>query len=249
MSKRANKNKHCDKSKQHYALDTKLSLNLKQINPLTTNQDLVFRGFNKKHLFLHGLAGTGKSFIAIYLALKEILSTQSPFKKLVIVRSLVQTRDMGHLPGNTADKMKVYESPYIPICAEIFGRGDAYAVLKQKGIIEFMSTSFVRGITLNDSIVLVDEYQNMVAHELHSIITRIGNYCKIIFAGDLKQTDLNKRKELSGLSDFMKIIQNMNCFEFVEFKEEDIVRSKTVKDYIITKNKLEEAGIITFNLI
>lgn len=248
MSKRANKRNQIEKQK-HYALDNKLSLEIKQINPLTENQERVFRSFNKKHQFLHGLAGTGKSFIAIYLALKEIFSSSSPYKKLVIVRSLVQTRDMGHLPGNTNDKMKAYESPYMPICAELFGRGDAYSVLKQKGIIDFMSTSFVRGITLNNAVVLVDECQNLSMHELNSIITRVGTNCKIVFAGDLKQSDLDKRKELSGLADFIKIIQSMNCFEFTEFVEEDIVRSALVKAYIIAKNRLEDNNTIKVALV
>lgn len=248
MSKRANKKRNSDNQK-HYALENKFNLDLKHINPLTANQERVFRSFSKKHQFLHGLAGTGKSFIAINLALREIFSATSPYKKLIIVRSLVQTRDMGHLPGNTADKMKAYESPYMPICAELFGRGDAYAVLKQKGVIEFMSTSFVRGITLNDAIVLVDECQNMSAHELNSIITRVGTNCKIVFAGDLKQTDLDRRKEMSGLADFIKIIQSMNCFEFTEFQEEDIVRSALVKSYIIAKNRLEDNGTIRVAIV
>lgn len=248
MSKRANK-KNNREQQNHYALDNKLNLNIKSFSPLTHNQEIVFKNFIRKHLFLHGSAGTGKSFIAIYLALREIFSSQSPFKKLIIVRSLVQTREMGHLPGSDKDKMKVYEAPYHPICAELFNRGDAYTLLKQKGIIEFMSTSFIRGITLNDSIVLVDECQNLNANEMHSIMTRVGNHCKIVFAGDIRQTDLNKRKELSGISDFITIISRMNCFEFVEFDEDDIVRSALVKNYIITKNKLEDEGLIQVSIV
>lgn len=234
---------------QQYALESKLNLELKEIQPITKNQELAFNAFRNKHMFLHGLAGTGKSFIAVYLALREIFSQYTPYKKLVIVRSLVQTREMGHMPGNDKEKMKYYESPYIPITSEILNRGDAYPLLKQKGIIEFMSTSFIRGITLNDAIVLVEECQNMTAGELNSIITRIGQNCKIIFAGDIKQTDLNKRKEVSGLSDFIKIIRKMNCFEFIEFKESDIVRSELVKSYIVTKNKLEDTGEIRVNIV
>jgi phosphate starvation-inducible PhoH-like protein len=233
-----------DPKPQHYALEQKLSLEIKEMSPLTANQDRVFKSFYRKHQFLHGLAGTGKSFIAIYLALKEIFSSHSPYKKLVIVRSNVQTRENGHMPGNDKEKNKYFEIPYIPICNEIMGRGDAYMLLKQKGLIEFITTTFIRGITLNNCIVLVDECQNMNAHELHSVITRVGNNCKIVFAGDVRQTDLNKRKEVSGLADFMKIIQHMNCFEFVEFVEEDIVRSGFVKSYILTKNRLEDSDQI-----
>ena len=240
MSSRAKKKR----SNQQNALENKLSIELKTFSPLTKNQELVFRNFSRKHLFLHGLAGTGKSFIAIYLALKEIFSSQTPYKKLIIVRSVVQTRDMGHLPGSDKDKMKAFEAPYMSICAELLERGDAYCVLKQKGIVDFMSTSFIRGITLNDAIVLVDECQNLTGHEMHSVMTRVGNNTKIVFAGDIKQIDLKKRNELSGIADFIKIIQNMNCFEFVEFEECDIVRSALVKNYIITKNRLEDQDVI-----
>lgn len=250
MSKRAKKEKRKFDTTKYYALDNKINLELqKTITPLTQNQEIVFKTFNRKNLFLHGLAGTGKSFIALYLAFKEIFSNSSPYKKIIIVRSLVQTRDMGHLPGSDKEKMKVYEAPYINICSELFGKPDSYFTLKQKGFIEFMSTSFIRGITLNNAIVLVDECQNMISGELHSIITRIGDFCKIIFAGDIKQTDLNKRKEFSGILDFIKIIKQMNCFEFIEFGEGDIVRSHLVKQYIITKNRLEENGTIRVNLV
>ena len=248
MSPRAKRLKKT--SDQNYALSQKLNLELKEFSPLTKNQELVFKTFNRKHQFLHGLAGTGKSFIAIYLALKEIFSPTSPYKRLIIVRSLVQTRDMGHLPGSDKEKMKLYEAPYSPICGEIFGRGDAYSLLKQKGIIEFMSTSFIRGITLSDAIVLVDECQNLTAHEMHSVITRVGHNAKIIFAGDIKQTDLcNRKKEFSGVLDFIKIIKQMNCFEFVEFQEDDMVRSHFVKSYIITKNRLEESKEIEYAIL
>lgn len=246
MSSRARRKRRLElETQKHYALDTKLSLQIKEIAPLTKNQELVFKNY-KKHLFLHGLAGTGKTFIASWLALKEIFIPHSPYKKLIYVRSLVQTREMGHLPGDPSTKGKEYELPYSQICSELFNREDAYCVLKQKGFIQFMSTSFIRGITLNDCIVIVDEAQNMTAHELHSIITRAGTNSKFIFCGDVKQIDLNRRKEFSGLHDFMKIIKSMNMFEFIEFQEEDIVRGPLVKSYIIAKNKLEEQGIIEY---
>ncbi len=250
MVKRASrKQKRFEKNDDNYALDNKFNLDIKPFTPLTKNQELVFKNFSQRHQFLHGMAGTGKTFIAIYLALNEVFSRLTPFKRIVIVRSLVQTREMGHLPGKAMDKMREYEAPYIPICGELFGRGDAYSILKQKGIIEFISTSFVRGITLNDAIIIVDECQNQTAHELHSIITRVGSNCKIVFCGDLKQSDLNQRKEYSGLSDFMKIIKQMNCFDFVEFVEDDIVRSQLVKHYLITRNRLEENGTIKTTIV
>lgn len=232
----------------YYALDQKIAFTPREFEPLTLAQEGVFRNFSRKHMFLYGYAGTGKTFLALYLALKELFSPHTPYKKIVIIRSLVQTREMGHMPGNDKEKMKYYEAPYMPICGQIFGRADAYAVLKQKGFIEFISTSFIRGITLDDCIVIVDEIQNCNEHECNSLITRVGNNCKIVFCGDLRQNDLNKRKEFSGLADFMKIIREMNQFDFIEFHEEDIVRSDLVKNYIITKTRLEDSGVIRANL-
>ena len=140
----------------------KLNFKLKTIEPLTENQRLTFERYHEgKNLLLHGIAGTGKSFLSIYLSLQSILSGSSKYKKLVIVRSVVPTRDMGFLPGNNKEKTKVYEAPYYAICSEIFERGDAYEYLKSKSVIDFISTSFIRGITLNDCIIVVDEIANM----------------------------------------------------------------------------------------
>lgn len=225
-------------------------LRIKQINPLTANQRRTFEAYDSnKNLLLTGCAGTGKTFLSFYLSLEEILEDNSPYKKLFVFRSVVPTRDMGFLPGKTSDKTKAYEAPYYNICAELFGRGDAYDILKQKGIVQFESTSFIRGITLKDCVVIVDEVQNLTHHEIHSLITRVGDNCKIIFCGDIFQTDLNKKKEESGLSDFIKIFKAMNAFSFIEFQPEDICRSKLVKDYILTKLKLEREGAIEPRII
>jgi phosphate starvation-inducible protein PhoH len=217
----------------------KLNFNLKKIEPLTQNQKNTFDMFYQgKNLLLHGIAGTGKSFISLYLSLDQILSGGSPYKKIVIVRSVVPTRDMGFLPGNTKEKAKVYEAPYTAICTELFGRSDAYEYLKSKNLVEFISTSFIRGITLNDCIVVVDEIANCTLHELDSVITRVGKNCKVIMCGDFRQSDFTREHERSGLIDFMKIVQKMKSFGFVDFNENDIVRSSMVKEYIIMKNKL-----------
>lgn len=213
---------------------------LSNIEPMTVAQEDVFESWdNGYQLMLHGIAGTGKTFIAMYLALKTVLE-QKEQKKIFIVRSVVPTRDMGFLPGNQKEKMKVYEAPYYDIASKLFSRGDAYDVLKTKNLVEFMSTSFIRGITLDDCIIIVDEVQNMSAMELHSIMTRVGENCRIIFCGDVRQDDLTseRKKELSGLRDFLKIIDRMVQFDFVEFLPEDIVRSDLVKSYIIARSKL-----------
>jgi phosphate starvation-inducible protein PhoH len=227
------------KTPQKENYQEKLNFNLKHFDPLTANQKSTFDAFNKdRNLMLHGIAGTGKSFLSLYLSLKEILNDSEKYKKIVIVRSVVPTRDMGFLPGNNKEKTKVYEAPYYAICTELFGRSDSYEYLKQKNMIEFMSTSFIRGITLNNCIVIVDEMQNATLHELDSVITRIGHNCKVVFSGDFRQSDFTREHERNGLTDFMRVVRNMKSFSFVEFNAEDIVRSSLVKEYIIMKDKL-----------
>jgi phosphate starvation-inducible protein PhoH len=217
----------------------KINFHLKHIEPLTENQKLSFEAYNNgKNLMLHGIAGTGKSFLSLYFALKQVLAPDSQYKKVIIVRSVVPTRDMGFLPGNSKEKARVYEAPYYAICTELFGRGDAYEYLKNKGVVEFISTSFIRGITLNDCIIIVDEIANLTLHELDSVITRVGKNCRIMFCGDFRQSDFIKDHDKDGLKNFMRIIQRMKSFYFVDFDENDIVRSSMVKDYIITKDKL-----------
>jgi len=218
----------------------KINFKLRHIEPLTDNQRLTFDHYSReKNLMLHGIAGTGKSFISCYLAMRQLVEDDSRYKKLIIVRSVVPTRDMGFLPGNNKEKTKVYEAPYQAIFTELFGRGDAYEYLKQRGVVEFISTSFIRGVTLNDCIVVVDEIANCTLHELDSVITRVGKNCKIMFCGDFRQSDFTRDHEKNGLIDFMKIINKMKSFEFIDFDENDIVRSSLVKEYIITKDRLK----------
>ena len=218
---------------------------LTQIKPLTPSQERVFDAFSKqKNLYLYGAAGTGKTFIGMYLALQEILNEQSSYDKLYIVRSLVPTREIGFLPGDHDDKAELYQIPYQNMVRYMFKMPDdasfdmLYANLKAQETISFWSTSFLRGTTLDNAIVLVDEMQNLNFHELDSIITRLGVNTKIIFAGDAAQTDLVKTNERNGILDFMKIIQGMDEFEMVEFGIQDIIRSGLVKSYLINKLNL-----------
>ena len=227
---------------EHTTNDQRQQFTMKDdVAPMTDNQKIAFdfwdEGYN---LMLHGIAGTGKTFLGLYFALKEVVKPNSRYKKVYIVRSTVSTRDQGFLPGSLKEKAKVFESPYVPICTKLYGRGDAYEILKGKGCVEFITTSYLRGETFDNCILLVDEVQNMGDGELHTVMTRVGENCRIIFCGDVKQDDLTseRKKELSGLRDFMKIIHRMREFEFVDFQVEDIVRSKLVKSYIIERDRL-----------
>ena len=216
-----------------------------EIKPLTKSQEKVFEAWERnKHLFLFGAAGTGKSFITMYLALREILNEQTPYNKLYIVRSLVPTREIGFLPGDHEDKANLYQIPYKNMVRYMFEMPDdpsfemLYGNLKAQDTISFWSTSFIRGTTIDNSIVLVDESENLNFHELDSIITRLGVNSRIIFAGDAAQSDLIKSHEKTGIMDFKKIIDDMTEFESIEFGIDDIVRSGLVKSYLISKLNL-----------
>ena len=209
------------------------------LEPLTQKQRDTVSAYRKdKNLLLHGIAGTGKTFLALSLAFEEMLDPSNDYNFVGIVRSTVPTRDMGFLKGDDKEKIAVYEAPYSAVCGELFGISDAYDCLKNQGAVQFMSTAFIRGLTLNDCIIIVDEFENLSFHELDSIITRMGKNSKIIFCGDYSQSDLTKTNERNGCLDFMRILKDMNRFEFIEFGIDDIVRGALVKEYIVAKYKL-----------
>jgi len=211
--------------------------------PITHNQEKTYKAYKEgNHLLLHGIAGTGKTFLSLYLALEEVLDPTTVYEDIFIVRSVVSTRDIGFLPGDEQEKVSIYEAPYRSICRELFGIRDAYDSLKQQGNVKFMSTSFIRGITINNAVVIVDECQNLNFHELDSIITRIGKNSKIIFCGDYTQTDLTRENDKRGILNFMKILKSLKEFETIEFLIDDIVRSDFLKSYIIAKYKLGYDG-------
>lgn len=215
---------------------------LKNFEPLTDNQRKFFDAYVRGDYFimLTGSAGTGKSFIACYKAIQEVYDKNSSFKRVVIVRSAVQSRDVGFTPGSLEEKMSLYEQPYMQICHTLFNRRDAYEGLKEAGKIEFISTSFIRGMSFDDSIIIVDECQNMNWEELCTIMTRVGYRSKIIFCGDFKQNDLYRKKgDLSGLMKFHEVSKLMPSFTSVEFTPEDIVRSSLVKDFLLAVERWE----------
>ena len=218
----------------------KSNLNLADIVPITDVQSEFFESYDTGlSQVLKGSAGTGKTFISLFKAFDEILNSSTEYRSIAIVRSAVATRDIGHLPGTLDEKSAIYELPYVGVCNELFQRGDAYGILKDKGVIKFMLTSYVRGITLDNTIVIVDETQNMTAHEFDSIMTRLGKNSKILFAGDTKQTDFTKSNEKDS-ADFFKVLNRMpEDIGFHEFEAKDIVRSGIVKRYIHRKREIK----------
>jgi phosphate starvation-inducible PhoH-like protein len=215
---------------------------LLDIEPITDNQKKLFDSYSEgKHLVAYGTAGTGKTFISLYNAISDILDESTPYEKIYLVRSLVSTREIGFLPGDHEDKADIYQIPYKNMVKYMFQMpSDAdfemlYGNLKAQDSIKFWSTSFIRGTTLDNAIVIVDEFQNLNFHELDSIITRVGENSKIIFCGDASQTDLVKTNDRNGIHDFLNILRKMPSFDIIEFGIDDIVRSGLVKEYIIAK--------------
>ena len=219
--------------------------NLVTTKPLTDNQKLVFSTWKEgKNQFLFGAAGTGKTYISLYLALKDVFNLKKPYDKVVLVRSLMPTREIGFLPGDEEDKAALYQVPYQNMVQFMFEMPNEqqfntlYDRLKGQGTLFFLSTSFLRGLTFDNSIIIVDECQNLNFHELDTIITRVGQDSKIIFCGDFDQTDLTKQNERNGLHDFLRILEEMEEFNCLEFTLGDIVRSGFVRSYLINKIKL-----------
>lgn len=219
--------------------------NLRELEPITKNQERVFKSYEEGfNLCLSGSAGSGKTFLALYLALEDVLSKETPYEKVVIIRSVVPTRDIGFLPGNEDEKLDAYAGPYKGITSELFADSQAWEKLGNQSLIEFTSTSFIRGITISNAIVVVDEMQNLNFHELDSVITRLGEGTKLLLCGDYYQSDFDKERDRSGILNFLNIVQNMKYFEHIEFSWEDIVRSGLVREYIMTKEQMVEDGQI-----
>ena len=221
------------------------SNNLIKVKPITEGQKSVFETYKKgQNQFLFGCAGTGKTFVSLYLAMQDVLNLQTKYDKVILVRSLIPTREIGFLPGDEEDKAALYQVPYSNMMQFMFEQPNEQAFsmlydrLKAQGSFYFMSTSFLRGLTFDNAIIIVDECQNLNFHELDTIITRVGQDSKIIFCGDFGQTDLTRTAEKNGLMNFLQILQEMQEFNCCEFDIGDIVRSGFVRNYLIQKTKL-----------
>lgn len=214
---------------------------MRKIKPITKTQEILFDSYYEEYnIAAIGTAGTGKTMCALYLGIQDVMDNL--YDRVIVVRSAVQTREQGFMPGSKAQKEAIYSGPYRDIVSDLFQRGDAWDILGQKNCVQFMTSSFVRGLTFDNAVIIVDECQSMTYHELDTIITRVGENSRIIFCGDTKQDDLQQsknRNDVSGLVDFLSVLRKIPSFRVVKFTPEDIVRSGLVKEYIIAKEKHE----------
>ena len=232
-----------ERDQEHMVTILNNNFGMREIRPMTNTQSDMFDSYKEGYnIAAVGSAGTGKTMCAMYLALNDVLK-KGGYEKVIIVRSAVQTREQGFMPGSKAEKEALYSVPYADIVNDLFGRKDAYKILEGKGMIEFMTSSFVRGLTFDNAIIIVDECQSMTYHELDTIITRVGEGSKIVFCGDTRQNDLEisrNRSDVSGLAEFLNVISRIKSFETIKFTSADIVRSGLVKEYILAKERHEQ---------
>ena len=229
------------KTKKRHPINSDLMV---KIQPLTENQEKIFKAWDDgKHLFIYGAAGTGKTFCALYKALQDCLKATPSYDHVYLVRSLVATREIGFLPGDHEDKASLYQIPYKHMVKYMFEMPNdnefevLYGSLKAQETIKFWSTSFLRGVTLDNSVIIIDEMQNLNFHELDSIITRVGENTRIVFCGDAMQSDLTRTNEKNGIHDFMRILEMMpDDFAMIEMGIDDICRSGLVRNYLVAKN-------------
>lgn len=208
---------------------------IKPVQPLTQNQKNMFiQYYQGDHITAYGSAGTGKTFLACYLALNDVVDVNKDQTRIIIVRSAVQAREIGFMPGTEEEKTQYFEKPYNDIFGELVGRASTYKDMKAAGLVEFVTTTFIRGVTWDDAIIIADEIQNFNADEINTLMTRVGKNSRVVLCGDTKQDDLKKKSnDSSGMGHLLKVIPHMDSFSMVKFEHADIVRSAFVRDWII----------------
>jgi phosphate starvation-inducible protein PhoH and related proteins len=226
-------------ARQHKKAKHKYPIILKKVDPRTANQEKIFDRFDEgKHLYIHGTAGTGKTYVACYLAMDAILN-HGDFEELVIIRSAVPSRRQGFLPGNEEEKNEIFEVPYENLFTKLFDGDRPYQNLKSSNKVRFISTSYLRGITLENCVVLIEEVQNMNDGEIDTVMTRLGENCRAIICGDTAQNDLFYMHEDSCIDKLSKVVRKMPSFSVIEMKPEDICRNGLVREWLLSKASVQ----------
>ncbi len=216
---------------------------IRSFRALTQSQAEGLRGWAEgDNVAFLGTAGTGKTLLASYCASSAVFNPDTEQDHIVIVRSAVQSRDLGFLPGTLIEKLAEYEQPYRDAFKDLFGRDATYDDMKAAKRITFLSTSFLRGVTFDNAVIILEEAQNMTFREIYTVMTRVGHRSRVIVTGDTRQCDFGERsRETSGLHKFGRIAKELGNFAVVEFNRHDIVRSGFVKSWICATEDYERS--------
>lgn len=215
----------------------------KDIVPLTDRQDDAFRSWYQRadsHLALLGSAGVGKTLLACYLGINEVLNPKTPQKQLIIVRAANATKEIGFLPGTKEEKEEIFQLPYFDVFRFLFNRAATYRDMCDAGVIKFTTTSHIRGLTFENAIVIFDEIQSASRHDIDSLATRLGDDSRLIMIGDGYQNDLHSKRgtEVSGFDYAVGMMHKIDDFDVIQFTHDDIVRSGFVKKWIIESERI-----------
>ena len=218
--------------------------NLLPIEAIGPAQTEAFAKYKEnKNLFLTGSAGTGKTFVLLYLAFADVFDDESPYDKVILIRSLLPSRDAGFHSGSLEEKANYYQAPYRQLVKFLFEMQskDEFAalwdLLIEQESVEFQTTSFLRGQTFDNAIIICDEAQNLNFAELDTVMCRVGQNTKIMFSGDEAQTAFINNDDKEGMYNFQGILGEMEECEVIKFGIGDILRSGLCRSYLIAKEQ------------
>ena len=213
-------------------------MNGKPITARTENQQLLVKAFENNDLvFATGPAGSGKTFVAIALAVKELKNKE--VRKIILSRPAVEAGEkLGFLPGEMKDKLDPYLQPLYDALQDMIPAAKLKEYM-ENNVIQIAPLAFMRGRTLNDAVIILDEAQNTTTHQIKMFLTRLGMNAKMIVTGDVTQIDLPP-STTSGLIQAMQILKGVNGIGKIEFTKKDIVRHKLVQRIVEAYDKFDD---------
>ena len=221
-------NNHATNNKRQALKDLKM-LNFDELQYKNPAQRRFYKTISKKDItFCIGPAGVGKTYLSVHRALKELGDKESKIDGIVIVKPLVEAagEKIGYLPGDVEEKTAPFMMSFYYNMEQIIGK-QRLQVLKESNVIQVIPLAFMRGITLANKFVILDEAQNANPEQIKMFVTRIGENSKYIITGDLEQSDIQKHK--SGLEDAIKRFAGIHGVGLASFKEKDVVRHSLVR--------------------